>query len=116
MPFGLTNEPATFQRMMNHALAGLQGLECLVYLDDIVVYGKTFEQHNERLRNVFKRLRQHNLKVKLSTCQFLRSEILFLGHRVTKNCLSPDSTKVQAVVDFPPPTTLKKTPIFLRSS
>lgn len=66
--------------MMNIALSGLQRIKCLVYLDDIVVHGETLEEHNERLEKVFDRLRENNLKVKLSKCQFLRPEILFLGH------------------------------------
>lgn len=113
MPFGLMGAPATFQRMMNHVLVGLQGLECLVYLDDIVIYGTNLEQHNYRLANVFNRLRQHNLKVKLSKCQFLKEEILFLGHKVTREGLMPDPSKVQSVQDFPAPNTIKKLQSFL---
>lgn len=113
MPFGLTNGPATFQRMMNHALAGLQGIECLVYLDDIIVHGTTLSEHNERLEKVLERLRENNLKVKLSKCQFLRKEILFLGHKITNKGLEPDPTKVQAVLDFPAPSNKKKLQSFL---
>lgn len=113
MPFGLTNGPATFQRMMNHTLSGLHGIECLVYLDDIVVYGKSLEEHNLRLRHVFERLRKNNLKVKISKCQFLKEEILFLGHKINRNGLSPDPTKVEAVLNFPPPSSIKKLQSFL---
>lgn len=113
MPFGLTNGPATFQRMMNLALTGLNGIECLVYLDDIVVHGRTFEEHNKRLEHVLERLRANNLKVKISKCQFLRDEILFLGHKITKNGILPDPGKIQAVLEFPPPTSVKKLQSFL---
>ena len=61
MPFGLKNSPSTFQRLMNTVLTGLQGLQCFVYLDDIVVYAKTMKQHTDKLRSIFDRLRSNNL-------------------------------------------------------
>ena len=63
MPFGLTGAPATFQRIMNYILTGLQGIDCFVYLDDIVVYGRNLHEHEIRLRKVFEVLRRNNLKL-----------------------------------------------------
>lgn len=87
-------------------------MSCLP-IDDIVVHGETLEEHNARLERVFDRLREHHLKIKISKCQFLRDEILFLGHKITKEGLLPDPRKVHAVLDFPPPTTVKKLQSFL---
>ncbi len=72
MPFGLTNAPATFQRLMECILAGLTVEECLIYIDDIIVFSATFEQHLERLRRVLERLQASGMKLKLSKCHFLK--------------------------------------------
>ena len=101
MPFGLKNAPATFQRLMNTVLTGLQGLQCLVYLDDIVIYGATLKEHNERLTAVFRRLRQNNLKLQPNKCEFLRKEVMYLGHVITEDGIRPVPTKLRAVRDFP---------------
>lgn len=65
MCFDLTNAPATFQRLMNNVLSGLQGIKCFVYIDDIIVYGKTLADHNEKLVEIFNRLSQAGLKLKV---------------------------------------------------
>ncbi|KMQ90282.1 enzymatic polyprotein endonuclease reverse [Lasius niger] len=70
MPFGLRNAPATFQRLMNSVLTEIQGLRCLVYLDDIVIYGSSLEDHNKRLTEVLRRLRKNNLKLQPDKCGF----------------------------------------------
>ena len=76
MPFGLKGAPATFQRLMSTVLSGIQRLKCLVYLDDIVVFGETLQSHNDRLREVFARLRMHNLKLQPDKCKFLKKKLL----------------------------------------
>jgi len=70
MPFGLKGAPATFQRLMSTVLSGMHGLKCLVYLDDIVVYGETLKVHNDRLRDVFARLRMHNINYSQTSVNF----------------------------------------------
>lgn len=77
MPFGLTNGPVSFTRLMNLALSGLTWTHCLVYLNDIIVWAPTFEEHIHRLRLVFNRIRAAGLKLKLK-CRFLRKEVAFL--------------------------------------
>lgn len=107
MPFGLKNAPATFQRLMNTVLTGIHGLRCLVYLDDIVVYGSSLEDHNKRLKDVLQRLRENNLKLQPEKCEFLRKEVMYLGHIISENGISPDPSKLTAIKDYPTPKRIK---------
>lgn len=111
MPFGLKTAPATFQRAMDNVLRGLQGIHCLVYLDDIIVFSGSIQEHIEKLRKIFDRLRQTNLKVTLDKCEFLKKDVLYLGHKITKHGLEPNEDKIKAVLDFP----LPKTPTEIKS-
>ena len=79
IPFGLTNAPATFQAYINKALQGLVDRFCIVYLDDILIFSKTKEEHDQHLQQVCDRLRDAELYAKLSKCQFYQSEVDFLG-------------------------------------
>ncbi|KAF6210122.1 hypothetical protein GE061_015878 [Apolygus lucorum] len=103
MPFGLKNAPATFQRLMNRVLEGLIGVSCLVYLDDIIIYSPDFETHLVRLHQVLARLQHANLKVNISKCHFLSSEVNYLGHIVSPDGLRMDPSKIQSVRDYPVP-------------
>ena len=100
MPFGLTNPPATFQRYMDIVFAGLKWICCLIYLDDIIIFSRTFEENVEHLRYVFDRMKENNLKIKGSKCSFCRKELIFLGHKVTAAGISPDPQKVKAILDI----------------
>ena len=113
MPFGLKNAPATFQRLMNTILTGVQGLKCLVYLDDIVVYGPSLKEHNKHLIEIMRRLRKNNLKLQPDKCEFLRKEVIYLGHIITENGITPDPTKLEAVKNFPQPKTVKNIQAFI---
>lgn len=113
MPFGLKTAPATFQRAMDNVLRGLQGIHCLVYLDDIIIYSNSIQEHIEKLRKVFDRLRQTNFKVTLDKCEFLRKEVLYLGHKITENGLEPNDDKIKAVLNFPLPRTSTEIKSFL---
>ncbi|KRZ69679.1 Transposon Ty3-G Gag-Pol polyprotein [Trichinella papuae] len=103
MPFGLCNAPATFQRLMETALRGLTWKACLVYLDDIIVFGKTEKEHLERLEEVLSRLRAVGLKVKPGKCQLMRRSVRYLGHIVTQHGIGTDPEKTAAVQQWPVP-------------
>ena len=103
MPFGLSNAPQTFQRLMNGVLSGLTWEECLVYLDDVIIYSRTFEEHLERLEHVFERLKESGLKIKLEKCKFLATEVHYLGHVVSEQGVRPDPTKTKCIAEYPTP-------------
>ena len=90
MPFGLCNAPATFQRLMDIVLTGLQWTSCLVYLDDIIVLGRTFTEHLSNLGSVFSRIRDAGLKIKPEKCSFLKEKVKYLGHIVSKEGIAAD--------------------------
>ena len=113
VPFGLCNAPATFSRLMDRVLAGLHWETCLFYLDDIIVFSSTWEEHLARLREVFERLRQAKLKLGAAKCTFAAKEVSYLGHRVTEEGLLPDPSLLAAIRDIPPPTTATEVRSFL---
>jgi hypothetical protein len=84
MPLGLSNSPATFQRLMESYLRDLHLRKCLIYIDDIVVFSKTIEEHMENLKEVFVRLRDSALKLKPLKCQFLKEKVKYLGYLVLR--------------------------------
>ena len=104
MAFGLCNAPSTFQRLMEFVLAGLQWQGCLVYLDDVIVFGRDFEEHPVQLREVFERFRQAGLKLKSSKCFLLRRKVPFLGHVISADGVSTDPDKIRAVEQWPTPS------------
>ena len=113
MPFGLCNAPSTFQRLMEQCLRGLQWQICLIYLDDVIIYSKTFEDHLTHLSAVFDRLRDAGLKLKPSKCQFGCKSVPYLGFIATPEGISPDPGKVESVRTYPVPTNLKQVRSFL---
>lgn len=95
---------------MNNVLSGTQNYKCFVYLDDIVIYADTLENHNKRLIEVFDRLAAFKLKIQPEKCDFLRKEVMYLGHLITNEGVKPDQpdpNKIKAVVDFPNPSNSK---------
>lgn len=113
MPFGLKNAPATFQRAMNNILGDLVGRCCLVYLDDIIIFGSSLQQHLENLNKVLERLIKSNLKVQLDKCEFLKKECEFLGHIVTQDGIKPNPNKIEKILDWPIPKTTTQIKGFL---
>jgi transposase InsO family protein len=113
MPFGLTNAPATFQAYINRALAGLVDVCCVVYLDDILVYSDTREQHVRDLRAVLERLRKFALYASWKKCKFFTQEVEFLGYIVGVAGVSMDPRRVTTVEEWPRPTTLREVQVFL---
>ena len=113
MPFGLCNAPATFQRLMDAVLAGLQWNSCLVYLDDVVIPGKSFEEHLRNLNSVLGRLREAGLKLHPEKCAFCRKQVTFLGHIVSEDGVATDPAKTSKVATWPEPTSVREVRQFL---
>jgi len=111
MPFGLRNAAQTFQRLMDHLFSGLDFV--FVYLDDILIASRTQEEHVHHLRQVFQVLQQAGLQINPEKCVFAAGEVDYLGHRVTSSSLVPLPRHVEAVQNFPAPTTLQQLQRFL---
>ena len=107
LPFGLCNAPATFQRVMNVARAGLNPEVCVIYLDDIIVHSPDLDSHLERLERLFELLSLAGLKLKVSKYRLLQREVAFLGHRVNAQGLFTDPAKLEAIREWPMPAFLK---------
>jgi hypothetical protein len=103
LSFGLANAPALFQRLMDLVLVGLTWETCLVYLDDVIIYARSFDEHVERLAIVFDRLKAANLKLKPSKCHLFQRRVTFLGHVVSESGIEPDPDKIQIVKTWPRP-------------
>ena len=113
MPFGLCNAPATFERLMDRVLQGLRWSRCLVYLDDIISFGGTFDGALSNLTLIFERLRSYGLQLKSSKCHLFRVSVPFLGHIVGRRGLECDPTKIEDVRSWPVPDCLKSVRQFL---
>lgn len=97
MPFGLYAAPATFQNMMNIILYRVNWIKCVAYLDDVLIYQKDSNAHNERLQLVLWRIREAGLKLSPQKCRILRTSITYLGHVIDKNGIKTDTEKIKAV-------------------
>ena len=106
MPFGLCNTPATIQRLMQNTLGKLNLTYCIIYLDDIIVFGRMEEEHLECLQVVFEHFREFNLKLKPSKCNLFQSEIIYLVHHISKEGVYPSKDNVHTIKEFPMPVTL----------
>ena len=113
MPMGLKNAPASFQRMMDKCLAGLAWQSCMVYLDDIVVFSQDWDTHLRHVAEVLQRLRDVGVTCNLRKCQFARQELKYLGHVISGDTVRPNPEKVEAVKEFPVPTTVAQLRTFL---
>ncbi|XP_069840942.1 uncharacterized protein [Dendropsophus ebraccatus] len=113
MPFGLCNAPATFQRLMERCLGHLNFQSVLLYLDDVIVYSRTYEDHVHHLAEVFQVLIDHGLKIKPSKCHLLKPQVNYLGHVVSAEGIQPDPEKISAVEHWDTPKTVKEVRSFL---
>lgn len=113
MPFGLFNAPGTFQRLMECVLRGLTWQIALIYLDDVLVYSRTFDDHLQHLRLVFDRFRTARLKLKPSKCHFGQKQVNYLGHVITRDGIQPDPEKIKVVQEYPVPQTVKDVRAFM---
>ena len=102
MPFGLTNAPATFQRFMNQILQPYLGKFALVYIDDIIIYSNTIEEHREHIKEVLSLLRENHMRAKKKKCVFFCKQIKFLGSVIGNGGVYPDPEKIAAIRDWPP--------------
>ena len=113
MPFGATNGPAVFQRLMEKCVGELQPSECLVYMDDVIVHGKTAEESLLRLEHVLECIHKAGLKLKPTKCKFLQKRLKFLGHIVSGSGVEPDPAKVEALKTWPVPGNIEDLRRFL---
>lgn len=102
-----------FQRLMERAVGDMHLLQVIVYLDDIIVFCRTLEEHEERLLKVLDRLEEHGLKVSIDKCQFCQTQVKYVGHIVSADGISPDPAKVEAITRWKIPTDLKTLRSFL---
>ncbi|GFW79593.1 retrovirus-related Pol polyprotein from transposon 412 [Trichonephila clavipes] len=113
MPFGLCNAPATFERLMETVLKSLTFEACLIYLDDVIIGGRTFEEHLQNIRKVLSELRDANLKLNPSKCKFFQKEVNYLGHIISAEGVRTDPEKVFAVKNWKRPENLRELRSFL---
>ena len=101
MPFGLKGAPATFQRLMTKVLGPYLYEFVMVYLDDIIIFFQTIDEHLQHMRKVLEALRQAGLKLKLEKCEFAKKQLKYLGFIISEFSIKPDPEKVRAIVDQP---------------
>jgi hypothetical protein len=113
VPFGLINAPATFQALMNSIFAPMLRKSVLVFMDDILIYGKSLEDHSQHLTAVLQPLKEHKLLIKKSKCSFAQQQLEYLGHVIGVHGVATDPAKIQAVRDWPTPSSVKHLRSFL---
>ena len=113
LPFGLKTAPITFMRLMNTIFSGLLGDKLFVYMDDLCICTNTLEEHVLMIREVLTRLRNANLKIKLSKCEFFKKEITYLGHKISGEGVEVHESKLKGIQSFPVPNSRKQLQSFL---
>uniref|UniRef100_A0A3P9JC12 Gypsy retrotransposon integrase-like protein 1 n=1 Tax=Oryzias latipes TaxID=8090 RepID=A0A3P9JC12_ORYLA len=113
MPQGITNAPSTFQRLMERCMGDINLEEVLVFLDDLIVFSDSLEEHEKRLEHVLQRLRENGLKLSPQKCKFFQTSVRYLGHIVSRNGVETDPEKIAAIKTWPVPQTLKQLKSFL---
>ncbi|KAK3537477.1 hypothetical protein QTP70_012113 [Hemibagrus guttatus] len=113
MPFGLTNAPAVFQALINGVFQDLLGRNVIAYIDDILVYSASMEDHVRQVRELLARLQRRHLYVKLEKCEFHQSTVTFLGYVISRQGVEMDVGKVRAVTEWPSPATVRELQRFL---
>ena len=113
MPFGLRSSPITFVRLINTIFCGMLGNQVIAYMDDLIIFSNTIEEHLDKLGKVFTRLREAKLKVRLEKCSFLQKKIAYLGHYLSKDGISMLPDKIKAIQEYPTPTSTKQVQQYL---
>ena len=111
LPFGISSAPECFQRLMNHILAGEDGILC--HMDDILIFGKNQEQHDTRLHSTLKKIKTEGVTLNKNKCEFNKSQLHFLGHVINKHGISPDPDKTAAILQMEKPKTLTELTRFM---
>lgn len=113
LSFKLCSAPPTFQRLLDQVLAGLKWNDCLVYMDDILVKGRTLQEHKERLDRVLQAVGDVDLILNLKKCHFTSPDAMYLGHQISLQGIKLEPAQIQAAKDFPPPVSTTKLRAFL---
>lgn len=113
MPFGLHSAPFTFQRMMHLVLRSENWQQCLIYLDDVLIFAETFHEHMKRICNILSRFKESGIKLSPEKCHFFKTELCFLGHVVSRDGIKTDPTKIQVVKDWKKPMRIEDMRRFL---
>uniref|UniRef100_A0A3B1ISM8 Gypsy retrotransposon integrase-like protein 1 n=1 Tax=Astyanax mexicanus TaxID=7994 RepID=A0A3B1ISM8_ASTMX len=113
LPQGITNAPSTFQRLMEKCMSDLNLKEVIVFLDDLIVFSETLEEHEHRLLRVLQRLKEYGLKLSPEKCRFFQTSVRYLGHIVSRNGVETDPEKIEALKNWPNPKNLKELRSFL---
>ena len=113
MPFGLCGAPATFQRLMHTIFKKENWSSCLIYLDDVLVFGKSFDEHLKRLETIFLRFSESGLKLSPSKCDLLQTSVNFLGHKISSAGIYPDENKIRKIQEWEKPCTFEQLSTFL---
>ncbi len=108
MPFGLVNSPSVFQAFVNDVFRDMLNHWVIVYIDDILIYSDSYEDHVKQVRSVLQRLLTHQLYAKIEKCEFHQTSVSFLGYVISSGGVAMEDKKVQAVIDWPQPVTLKE--------
>ena len=103
MPFGLSGAPATFQSLMMKVLKRVTWKYALCYVDDVIIFSRTFDEHLSHIREILSRLRQAGLKLSPKKCKFAQKKLHYLGHILSKNGIEPDPGKIEKVLTSVPP-------------
>ncbi len=114
LPMGLSNSPATFQRCMELIFRGIQWKSLLIYLDDLITFGKDFTEQLQRLREMFQRLMNAGLKLKPEKCELFQTSVKFLGFTVCKEGVKPNDDKIECIKSWPVPKNLTEVRSFVQ--
>lgn len=113
MPMGISTAPATFQRLMHKIFEKEKWHQCLIYLDDVLVFSRDLDEHIQRLRSIFQRIRESGVKLSPKKCNFLRSEVSYLGHTISQSGVKTDERKIKKVLQWPIPKSMEDLRSFL---
>ena len=104
LPFGLSNSPATYQRLMEMCLGDYNMKICVIYLDDLIIFSDSYEQHIERLGLILTRLKECGIKLSSEKCCFIQRKVKFLGHVVGEDGIETDPENIEKIKNYPRPT------------